>query len=753
MAVNPNNLTIDYKTLQAIPFRDRKALLYSSFSNQIDNALTPSQRANLFPSHYQKDAAAIQSAMTGATNLSKAEYLNRARNNAGVGYGDANRVAGTPKQKGPPAITASEFRAVESNPFLAGYADKTVRSPGRQKISATDFMDPRTSGKLRPEILEKYKDRNFPVTIRNNNMGAVSLADDSNKFVTGMAGYVGKTPRPAAEGGYYAKFSSPEHGVAAASKNLENYYKKGINTPEGIVRKWAKGANQNYISTVVSYLNNSGYKVDQTSQLDLSDPNVRIAILKAKSSFESGAGVPVYNDDVYETGVNYAFEENKIETANPTSTPDAMAVVQDVAQQTISASEIRGSEVSVTGDSLVSEDQAKIAATRKQPITPELREVLQYAAEESGVQVEVFSGGQADITQGGPRVGTERHDLGHAADIKLKVQNADGSYRYLSSKNEADREIMSKFITSSRKMGAKGIGSGLGYMGESGIHIGTVVRPDIDYSDKPYGAPAGKESVWRSDSWAQEAFAEGQRQAVEFEKAGGMIALRKAREEKIAKLEEEKKKLAEQQSGLNQQVTAESIQPKSNVEIVEKSGAELLPESHPFSMNKKKKDRIIAAQVSAKPPSNANPTEIAGATATEVMKSSTVPLGTMAQGGTIRPIGDSEIVTRSPTSGEIIQRTKVAEYGAEQIKIEPVSKMNADALSPDRNIASSNMADQEAMPAQQEQPAQKASMTSSKVPVAAYSNIDSYVRKPNSTALRAAMQIRMVNTDRADYIA
>ncbi len=124
MAVNPKDLTIDYKSIQAMPFRDRKALLYSSFSNQIDNALTPSQRANLFPSHYQKDAAAIQSAMTGATgatNLSKAEYLNRARNKAGVSYSDANRADGGSGNQKPkePELTPGQFRVLE-NSMLAG---------------------------------------------------------------------------------------------------------------------------------------------------------------------------------------------------------------------------------------------------------------------------------------------------------------------------------------------------------------------------------------------------------------------------------------------------------------------------------------------------------------------------------------------------------------------------------------------------------------------------------------------------------
>jgi hypothetical protein len=181
------------------------------------------------------------------------------------------------------------------------------------------------------------------------------------------------------------------------------------------------------------------------------------------------------------------------------------------------------------GPSAVVERQQDVAGIRKDPITPELKEVLQFAGEESGVEVEVFSGGQADITQGGPRTGSERHDLGHAADIRLKVKDADGNYRYLSSKNEQDREIMANFIKNSRRMGAKGIGHGLDYMGESAIHVGTVQRSDIDYSSKEYGVPAGSEAVWESPEWVRNAFYEGQKASAEFD----MAAYREARKERL----------------------------------------------------------------------------------------------------------------------------------------------------------------------------------------------------------------------------
>jgi hypothetical protein len=285
--------------------------------------------------------------------------------------------------------------------------------------------------------------------------------------------------------------------------------------------------------------------------------------------------------------INKAFTPEEIKVYREQSIKEQrLKIKEDLIRETYQTPSPTSSEAIPDPEGrTVLESQDEIAGVRKKPITPELKEVLQYAGEESGVIVEVFSGGQNDITQGGPRKGTERHDLGHAADVKLKVRDADGKMRTLDSRNPEDRAIMSKFVETARMMGAKGIGSGLGYMGESGIHIGTVMRPDLDYSNKEYGAPAGKEAVWLSDKWTQEAFSRGQQAAVDFEKAGGMAEYRERREEKIA---EQQKKESDK--------TVAAKQQEEVVQITEKSGAELLPESHPFSMTPEKKKRIIEAQ-------------------------------------------------------------------------------------------------------------------------------------------------------------
>jgi peptidoglycan hydrolase-like protein with peptidoglycan-binding domain len=102
--------------------------------------------------------------------------------------------------------------------------------------------------------------------------------------------------------------------------------------------------------------------------------------------------------------------------------------------------------------------------TRNQPIQKALMNILKTAADEAGVDVQVFSGGQDYRGQGGRRTGSIRHDGGYAADVylyskgkRLRTDNSD--------------PIVLKFIAAAVDAGARGIGAGPGYMGSAGIHV------------------------------------------------------------------------------------------------------------------------------------------------------------------------------------------------------------------------------------------------------------------------------------------
>lgn len=116
-------------------------------------------------------------------------------------------------------------------------------------------------------------------------------------------------------------------------------------------------------------------------------------------------------------------------------------------------------------------EQNQGGATRSQSVTEALKGQIAAAATATGVNAEIFSGGQDE--SGPNRTGSHRHDHGNSADLKLYTVGQDGKRRYLDMTNEADRVVMERFIRESVKAGANGVGAGPGYMGgRTNMHVG-----------------------------------------------------------------------------------------------------------------------------------------------------------------------------------------------------------------------------------------------------------------------------------------
>lgn len=174
----------------------------------------------------------------------------------------------------------------------------------------SSFLEPSVGTGIVSSIFDKYAGRRLPVSIRNNNMGAISITGNiDSSWAASMPGFVGTSPRPANEGGYYAAYATPEHGVFAASELLRKYGRGGTDTPMEIVSKWSadRTAWGNYADTLVRYLKGEGINAGRNTELNLEDARVREAILKGKSHYESGAGMPVYQEGVFERGIAGIF--------------------------------------------------------------------------------------------------------------------------------------------------------------------------------------------------------------------------------------------------------------------------------------------------------------------------------------------------------------------------------------------------------------------------------------------------------------
>lgn len=117
-------------------------------------------------------------------------------------------------------------------------------------------------------------DASIPRGIRNNN----PLNIEAGTFTEGQPGFAGSDGR-------FAKFDTPEGGVGAANKLLDVYQNKhGLNTPAGIVGRWAPAADGNNVSAYAG-------RVAQALGIGPNDqipPEMRPKLIAAMGQHENG---------------------------------------------------------------------------------------------------------------------------------------------------------------------------------------------------------------------------------------------------------------------------------------------------------------------------------------------------------------------------------------------------------------------------------------------------------------------------------
>ena len=759
MAIDPKSLTVDYRTLQAIPFRDRRALLYSSYADQINSALTPGQRANLFPSYYQRDAAAAKSALTGASGmLGGSGAANRERTGAGVGFSDSNTVEGQPEKKGPPAITASEFRAVESNPFLAGYVDKTVR---KEKTTTTGGIYKNDNERVKilvNKLLAAGLTRQAALSIAANNM-----QESGSKLNTTIKGD--------------KNLSNPSVGIAQWREGRFENLKKFAKEQD---RDWTDLETQ--IDFQIHEMKTLKPSRKGRGNIPGKDDDNFITALNAAQSEEEREKIlrENYEVGIYDSKNYYAYLnqvqkgvfEETAETAESAPPPDAMTVVQEVASQTASAAELKGTTV-------MSEKGTEVLVNEKGyalPVTSKMMHEGHGRTSEFGYGRGRLHAG-VDLYATNPETGNlvvgdsafvsapisgkvtmVRVDRGRAGNyIEIKDKNGI-SHRFLhTAKTPAinpntgepwqvgETIEQGQTVTTITGSGTKFYNKVREFNGDYNAAVayfdkngwGDVNKPHLHYETRRDGRLINPAEIFPqlNDKKTTLQFANIEDRNKHL-LATGQIS-QKQYDEAMSKPEAEKIETTTENLKENK-VEPEIKKPLSIIDYSRTEDAKRKPEEL----------KISAVETSTTQAQEVVPTQTA--TTTEEPQSQTTPVKTMAQGGIVPSYGENEIVTRAPTSGEVIQRTKISEYGSEQVKVEPISKMKAEALTPVKNDL--DVAPQ--MNEDQQKPAmQRSSMTASKIPSSPYSNITSEIKKPTATALRAALQIRMGNTAMGDYVA
>ena len=107
--------------------------------------------------------------------------------------------------------------------------------------------------------------------------------------------------------------------------------------------------------------------------------------------------------------------------------------------------------------------------TRDKPIQRKLAKILERASAQSGYKIVVYSGGQVSKADGGvegvTRTGSNRHDNGYAADIRVY----DGDTR-LNAEDSSTFDRLAKFVKLLKSEGIESVGAGPGYM-NGNIHV------------------------------------------------------------------------------------------------------------------------------------------------------------------------------------------------------------------------------------------------------------------------------------------
>ena len=114
--------------------------------------------------------------------------------------------------------------------------------------------------------------------------------------------------------GRFGRYASPEAGFADATRLLQSYQNRGINTVQGIINRWAPPSENNTSAYVNSVANALGVRPDQP--INLSDPAVLQRLLPAMATVENG-GNP-YSADVISRGVAMGLNAQSMAQGNLT---------------------------------------------------------------------------------------------------------------------------------------------------------------------------------------------------------------------------------------------------------------------------------------------------------------------------------------------------------------------------------------------------------------------------------------------------
>lgn len=156
---------------------------------------------------------------------------------------------------------------------IGGGGQQPTAAPTAAPMPAPIAAPQQTADNTVPIGTTQAADVSLPRGLRNNN----PLNIEEGAFTQGQPGFSGSDGR-------FAKFQTPEQGIGAANALLDSYGRRGLNTPAGIVNRWAPSADGN---------NTPAYAMAIAKQLgigpnDAIPPEMRPQLIAAMGQHENG---------------------------------------------------------------------------------------------------------------------------------------------------------------------------------------------------------------------------------------------------------------------------------------------------------------------------------------------------------------------------------------------------------------------------------------------------------------------------------
>jgi hypothetical protein len=619
MAVNPittDDLTIDMKSLLSIPVGDRvqAAASDNGFAQALMQALTPIQLAKAFPDYYRRELPDISNFILANRYLDKVGaggFDQRGGGEYGYVppemYKDGKPLPAGQRPSGMPEATLEEMKEKLLEKGID--VDKTYDAIGNG-IAAdnpqVEFLKNTSPEKLAEMGIESYKDDSGKLMYRmapqitdkevsdriSGKVIAKESATENQKAVLDFASRWNINPQAAAgvlkiesgvssdiTGGagnnYHGVFQletgqiagltekagfgalTPEQykklSVADQLKVMDEYYKQWNVNPDFFTGDPETDASKMWALQLAP---------GNAKRIDYNNPNAIISGPGQAETITAGRGGPVTVGTAGAGSVpgGEKFLADSFERVQGNATPEQIAQYrkqQKEKQKTYFTREAYNQPSPTSSDAILERVEEEQAGFRKLPIKPELRNALEYAAEQSGIQMRVFSGGQTkeihDAMEASGNKSSWRHSVDiegipGAADVFLEYKDKDGKMVTLSATNPEHAPLIAKFTENfSRVIPSAGVGTN--YM---------VTGGQVDPTKFHYGgpnAPGGAPATWgNTPSYIAEAHAAGVAQRT-ADKESGIDPLK----EWVIKKEQEAKLLEEKKTQANLEPVKETI--------------------------------------------------------------------------------------------------------------------------------------------------------------------------------------------------